>query len=192
MVIRNEASAGAAESADVLVTVRPAETLELRIASTVRLQFGAAIEQTVHSVLRAADVQQGEIAVDDHGALDWILRARLEAALARAEGGTAWAAANGIVNGYGDSLFGPNDPVTREQLAAILYRYAVYGGMTTVTLEENLGSFADTAQLSAYAIQAMNWAVGQGLINGSGSNLVPKAQATRAQVAAIIHRYLER
>ena len=85
MVIRNEASAGAAESADVLVTVRPAETLELRIASTVRLQFGAAIEQTV----RAADVQQGEIAVDDHGALDWILRARLEAALARAEGGTA-------------------------------------------------------------------------------------------------------
>ena len=104
----------------------------------------------------------------------------------------AWAAANGIVNGYGYSLFGPNDPVTREQLAAILYRYAVYGGMTAVTLEENLGSFADTAQLSAYAIQAMNWAVGQGLINGSGSNLVPKAQATRAQVAAIIHRYLER
>ena len=104
----------------------------------------------------------------------------------------AWAAANGVVNGYGSGLFGPNDPVTREQLAAILYRYAVYGGMTAVTLEENLGSFADTAQLSAYAIQAMNWAVGQGLINGSGSNLVPKAQATRAQVAAIIHRYLER
>ena len=104
----------------------------------------------------------------------------------------AWAAATAIVNGYGDSLFGPNDPVTREQLAAILYRYAVYGGMTAVTLEENLGSFADTAQLSAYAIQAMNWAVGQGLINGSGNNLVPKAQATRAQVAAIIHRYLER
>ena len=104
----------------------------------------------------------------------------------------AWAAANGIVNGYGSGLFGPNDPVTREQLAAILYRYAVYGGMTAVTLEENLGSFADTAQLSAYAIQAMNWAVGQGLINGSGSNLVPKAQATRAQVAAITHRYLER
>ena len=104
----------------------------------------------------------------------------------------AWAAANGIVNGYGSGLFGPNDPVTREQLAAILYRYAVYGGMTAVTLEENLGGFADTAQLSAYAIQAMNWAVGQGLINGSGSNLVPKAQATRAQVAAIIHRYLER
>ena len=107
-------------------------------------------------------------------------------------GAVAWAAANGIVNGTSAVTFAPNDPVTREQMAAILYRYAVYGGMTAVTLEENLGSFADTAQLSAYAIQAMNWAVGQGLINGSGSNLVPKAQATRAQVAAIIHRYLER
>ena len=61
--------------------------------------------------------------------------------------------------------------MTREQLAAILYRYAVYGGMTAVTLEENLCSFADTAQLSSYAIQAMNWAVGQGLINGSGSKM---------------------
>lgn len=58
--------------------------------------------------------------------------------------GGRMAAANGIVNGYGSGLFGPNDPVTREQLAAILYRYAVYGGMTAVTLEENLGSFADT------------------------------------------------
>ena len=103
-----------------------------------------------------------------------------------------WAASEGIVGGYTATQFGPDDAITREQLAAILYRYAVYGGMTAVTLEENLGSFADTAQLSAYAIQAMNWAVGQGLINGSGSNLVLKAQATRAQVAAIIHRYLER
>ena len=101
--------------------------------------------------------------------------------------GQKWAMDNGISDGT--NMVGE---VTREQLAAILYRYAVYGGMTAVTLEENLGSFADTAQLSAYAIQAMNWAVGQGLINGSGSNLVPKAQATRAQVAAIIHRYLER
>ena len=97
----------------------------------------------------------------------------------------AWAAANGIVNGYGSGLFGPNDPVTREQLAAILYRYAVYGGMTAVTLEENLGGFADTAQLSAYAIQAMNWAVGQGLIEGSNGLLRPQANASRAEVAAI-------
>ena len=107
-------------------------------------------------------------------------------------GAPIWAAGSGVVKGYDNGNIGPDDAVTREQMAAILYRYAVYGGMTAVTLEENLGSFADTAQLSAYAIQAMNWAVGQGLINGSGSNLVPKAQATRAQVAAIIHRYLER
>ena len=102
-----------------------------------------------------------------------------------------WAADNGIVTGYSDTAFGPNDPVTREQLAAILYRYAVYRGMTAVTLEENLGGFADADQISPYAIPAMNWAVGKGLINGSGSTLAPKAQATRAQVAAIIHRYLE-
>ena len=102
-----------------------------------------------------------------------------------------WAADNGIVTGYSDTAFGPNDPVTREQLAAILYRYAVYRGMTAVTLEENLGGFADADQISSYAISVMNWAVGKGLINGSGSTLAPKAQATRAQVAAIIHRYLE-
>ena len=102
-----------------------------------------------------------------------------------------WAADNGIVTGYSDTAFGPNDPVTREQLAAILYRYAVYRGMTAVTLEDNLGGFADADQISSYAIPAMNWAVGKGLINGSGSTLAPKAQATRAQVAAIIHRYLE-
>ena len=102
-----------------------------------------------------------------------------------------WAADNGIVTGYSDTAFGPNDPVTREQLAAILYRYAVYRGMTAVTIEDNLGGFADADQISPYAIPAMNWAVGKGLINGSGSTLAPKAQATRAQVAAIIHRYLE-
>ena len=102
-----------------------------------------------------------------------------------------WAADNGIVTGYSDTAFGPNDPLTREQLAAILYRYAVYRGMTAVTLEDNLGGFADADQISSYAISAMNWAVGKGLINGSGSTLAPKAQATRAQVAAIIHRYLE-
>ncbi len=102
----------------------------------------------------------------------------------------AWAAEKQIVNGYGDGRFGPNDPVTREQLAAILFRYAVYQGMQAVTLEENLAPFADAAQIASYAVPAMNWAVGQGLLNGSNGQLAPKAQATRAQVAAIIHRYL--
>ena len=97
-----------------------------------------------------------------------------------------------IVNGYGDGLFGPNDPITREQLAAILFRYAVYQGMTVVTLEENLSSFSDAAQIASYAVPAMNWSVGQELLNGSNGRLKPKSHATRAQVAAIIHRYLEK
>ncbi len=103
----------------------------------------------------------------------------------------AWAAGNGIVTGYSETTFGPNDPVTREQLAAILYRYAVYKGMSAVTLEQNPSRFTDTDQISAYAVPAMNWAVGKGLINGADGKLSPKASATRAQVAAIIHRYLE-
>ena len=103
----------------------------------------------------------------------------------------AWAAGNGIVTGYSETTFGPNDPVTREQLAAILYRYAVYKGMSAVTLEQNLSRFTDADQISAYAVPAMNWAVGKGLINGADGKLSPKASATRAQVAAIIHRYLE-
>ena len=103
----------------------------------------------------------------------------------------AWAAENGIVTGYSETTFGPNDPVTREQLAAILYRYAVYKGMSAVTLEQDLSRFTDANQISAYAVPAMNWAVGKGLINGADGKLSPKASATRAQVAAIIHRYLE-
>ena len=103
----------------------------------------------------------------------------------------AWAAEHGIVTGYSETAFGPNDPVTREQLAAILYRYAVYKGMSAVTLEQNLSRFTDADQISAYAVPAMNWAVGKGLINGADGKLSPKASATRAQVAAIIHRYLE-
>ena len=103
----------------------------------------------------------------------------------------AWAVENGIVTGYSETTFGPNDPVTREQLAAILYRYAVYKGMSAVTREQNLSRFTDADQISAYAVPAMNWAVGKGLINGADGKLSPKASATRAQVAAIIHRYLE-
>ena len=102
-----------------------------------------------------------------------------------------WAAASGIVSGYSDTSFGPNDAITREQLAAILYRYAVHSGMTAVTLEENLSGFADADQISSYAVQAMNWAVGKGLLKGSDGLLMPKAQASRAQVAAILHRFQE-
>ncbi len=104
----------------------------------------------------------------------------------------AWAAANGIVNGYGSGRFGPNDPVTREQLAAILYRYTAYRKASTASNGDNLASFSDLGTVSGYALESMNWAVGAGLLKGANGKLDPKANATRAQVAAIIHRYLER
>ncbi|MCD7743157.1 MAG: S-layer homology domain-containing protein [Oscillospiraceae bacterium] len=103
----------------------------------------------------------------------------------------AWAAENGIVTGYSDTAFGPADNVTREQFATILYRYAIYKGMDEVTLEENLGGFTDAADISDWAISALNWAVGQELIGGMGDGTVaPSGTATRAQAAAILCRYL--
>ncbi len=103
----------------------------------------------------------------------------------------AWAAENGIVTGFNTTEFKPDANVTREQFAAILFRYAQYKGMAAVTLEENLLGYADESQISAYAIPAMNWAVGQSLINGIGNELQPQGNATRAQAAAILHRYCE-
>ena len=103
-----------------------------------------------------------------------------------------WANANGIVEGYGNGKFGPMDPITREQLAAILYRYAMYQGMTAVTLEENLIGFPDTAKVSAYAVPAMNWAVGQGIINGVDGLLDPQGAAIRVQAAQMLTNYLKK
>ena len=100
-----------------------------------------------------------------------------------------WAASEQIVNGYDNGNFGPNDPITREQLVTILYRYAQYKGLDTATTEENLTSFADAAQVSGYAVSAMNWAVGAGVINGTDSGLAPKATATRAEVAQILMNF---
>ena len=102
----------------------------------------------------------------------------------------AWAASKDIVNGYGGGKFGPNDPVTREQLTTILYRYTAYKGESTAAFSGNLNRFKDAASVSNYAVDAANWAVGEGIINGSGDLFMPKSNATRAQVAAIIHRYL--
>ena len=103
----------------------------------------------------------------------------------------AWAAENGIVNGYSNGNFGPNDPITREQLATILYRYTKFKSGSVEASRNYLNSFSDAGQVSTYAVEAMNWAVAGGLINGSGDKLMPTARASRAQVAAIIHRYLE-
>ena len=81
----------------------------------------------------------------------------------------AWAAENGIVTGYNASAFGPNDPVTREQLAVILYRYAQYKGQNTGKGVAALNGFDDASQVSAWAVDAMGWAVSGGLINGTGA-----------------------
>ena len=102
-----------------------------------------------------------------------------------------WAAENKIVSGYADGTFGPDNAITREQLATILFRYVVYKGLDLVTLEDNLSRFSDRNEISSYAVSAMNWAVGQGLVKGSGGKLNPKGNATRAQVAAILHRFCE-
>lgn len=104
-----------------------------------------------------------------------------------------WAAANGIAEGTSKTEFSPNAPITREQLAAMLFRYAVYDGLTAVALSENLISFPDEQQLSDWAIPAMQWAVGSGIINGTPEgNLAPQSTATRAQAAAMIGRYLKK
>lgn len=78
----------------------------------------------------------------------------------------AWASENGIVTGFDASTFAPDRAITREQLAAILFRFAAYRGMDAVTLRENLSSFQDQAAISAYAVSALNWAVGEGLMPG--------------------------
>ena len=105
----------------------------------------------------------------------------------------AWAAANGIVNGYADGTFQPDQTISREQMAAILYRYAQYKGCdVSVGEDTNILSYTDAAQVAEYAIPAFQWAVGAGIINGTtASTLSPKGSATRGQVAAILHRYCE-
>ena len=104
-----------------------------------------------------------------------------------------WAASEGIVGGYGGGLFGADDAVTREQLAAILYRYAVYKGYdVSIGEDTNILSYADFADLSEYAIPAMQWACGAGVITGvTDATLVPQGEATRAQVAAMLMRFVE-
>ena len=103
----------------------------------------------------------------------------------------AWAAANKIVNGYDETTFGPMNAVTREQMAAILFRYEQVKGLENVTLEENLNRFPDQDKISAYAIPALQWAVGQKIINGNADGtLDPTGTATRAQVAQIFTNLL--
>ena len=107
------------------------------------------------------------------------------------EDAVTWAAANGIVSGYSAAAFGPNDGITREQLATMLYEYAKYKGYD-VAKAADLSGFADQGGISAYAVGPMQWAVAQELIFGVGGNaLAPKDTATRAQLAAVLHRFCE-
>lgn len=103
----------------------------------------------------------------------------------------SWASENGIVSGYGDGRFGPDDSITREQMAVILYRYAQYKGASTAGAG-SLAGFADAGQVGSYAADAMSWAVSVGLINGVGNQtLAPRQSATRAQVAVILMRFCQ-
>lgn len=105
--------------------------------------------------------------------------------------GVSWAAANGVVSGYGNNLFGPNDPITREQMATILHRYAQHKEYET-TVSGDVSSFTDGASVSSYAVEPMNWAVGTGLLSGVGNNMLnPTGNATRAQAATILMRFCE-
>ncbi len=97
-----------------------------------------------------------------------------------------WASANGIVGGYGNGKFGPDDTITREQMVTILYRYAQYKGYSTA-IGGSISSFSDGNQVSPYAYEAMSWAIGLGSISTIGNNkLAPKSGATRAQVASAL------
>ena len=107
-----------------------------------------------------------------------------------------WATAEGIVNGYGNGLFGVNDEITREQMATLLYRYADYNGVDlSAGTADDLNSFADAVQVQDYAAAAMQWACAQGLINGipAGAELqlAPAGSATRAQAATVLYRFCE-
>lgn len=102
-----------------------------------------------------------------------------------------WAAANQIVKGTSATTFAPNDSITREQMAAILYRYAQYKGYD-VTKKADLSGYSDNGQVSAYAKDALAWANAAKLINGvTNTTLVPQGNATRAQVSAILHRFCD-
>ena len=105
-----------------------------------------------------------------------------------------WAAGCGVVKGYDNGRFGPNDAVTREQMAAILYRFAQHKGYDVSAVEDtNTLSFNDTLTVSEYAIPAMQWACGSGMVNGIAQEgemfLAPKDTTTRAQIATLMMRF---
>ncbi len=134
----------------------------------------AMLAQILYNKEGCPDVSSSEF--DDVGSGAWYANA------------VSWAAGKGIVSGYGDRRFGPNDSITREQLVVILWRYngsPLYGG------DWRGDRYTDTNEISNYADTAMMWAVATGLISGSDGKLMPKATANRAQVAQILMNYFE-
>ncbi|MDW7667883.1 MAG: S-layer homology domain-containing protein [Bacillota bacterium] len=104
--------------------------------------------------------------------------------------GVMWAASSGIVDGYGNNTFGPNNKITREQIAVILYRYGSMIGYDMSSSAE-ISGFKDGDEISNYAVDSIKWAIGEGLINGKSSDILdPTGEATRAEVAAILMRFI--
>ena len=151
------------------------------------------------------------VAADQFAPQKTLTRAMMAAVLANLENGSAntsgsfsdvadgawyadavnWAAENGIVNGYEDGTFRPDAPLTREQMAAFLYNYAVYKGYD-VSATNDLAQFSDAAQVSSWAADVVKWAVGADLLHGVGDDkLAPTGTATRAEVAAILANFCE-
>lgn len=117
----------------------------------------------------------------------WMILARMAGAdPADMTAAKVWAVESSISDGTN-----PGGAVTRQQLAVLLYRYAVQNGMAAVTTQELLSSFPDTATVADYAVQALNWAVGRGIISGTTQGtLNPAGTATRAQLAVMLYRWL--
>ncbi|MFV0441927.1 MAG: S-layer homology domain-containing protein [Lachnospirales bacterium] len=99
-----------------------------------------------------------------------------------------WAANAGVINGTGDGNFRPNDDITREQLAVMMYNYTNYAGLDTSGYGSS--SFSDSSDISFWATDAMDWAVSNGILQGNNNNLNPKDNATRAEVAAVVERFI--
>ena len=106
------------------------------------------------------------------------------------EDAVTWAAANKIVSGYGSGNYGPEDAITREQMAAILYRYADYKGYD-VAVQADLSKFTDNGEISTWAEEAFSWANANDLVEGDGVKIMPDDNAERCQIAAILHRFCE-
>jgi len=148
--------------------------------------FGPGIDMTRAMVVTILHRLEGEPAVSGEAPFDDV-----RGTGDYYEKAVTWAAGNDIVNGYGNGKFGPNDHITREQMAAIMYRYASFKKFD-VSARENLSKFTDAASVSEYALVPMSWANAIGLIAGMPDmTLQPGGNATRAQAAAILHRFCD-